>query len=63
MRTEAAVMRRVVTLRIGGERWGVGVGKERAREEKFEKVAIAIREREKERNPSLVIQILSLFPL
>lgn len=29
---------------IGGERWRLEVGMERAREEKFEKVAIAIRE-------------------
>lgn len=40
---------RVVSMRIGGERWRVAVGKETAREEKFEKVAIAIREGENPR--------------
>ena len=41
-------------MRIGEERWRVGVGKERARDEKLEKVAIAITERKRERKKPFV---------
>ena len=46
--------RRAVKVRIGEERWRVGVGKKRARDEKLEKVAIAITKRKRERKKPFV---------